>query len=275
VPCFCETKEASVRNLAVAVLVLMFLCLATLPAVFADTLQDAELNINGTTFSGVGPALGAPGVNAAGFNTTTGVGTITITVLGTACTSCNVDLWLLDPAAIPFYNEYGVKTGSAGAGQSWQIDVPDYASDGNITGNVIANTDANTLSNANNVPGTLDNYLLNCGAFGGGSANGNCNDEVSMALGFSFASPGTGNEEVVTFNVSTTGCVSGSVCLEDVQPVDGNNNSQKQVFYSATATSQAVCTGPSCGPPPPTPEPSMLLMLGGSLCGLLGLRKKL
>ena len=279
------------RKLAIAVVVLLFLCLATLPAAFADNLQDAELNVNGTTYCGVsssapgclnppvfGPG-GYSGLSTSGGFTSTGQGTVTITVLGTACSSCNVDLWLFDPVGVPFYNEYGATSGSASTGESWQIDVPDYDADGNtpaLGGSIIANTDADTLANTNYVPGITDDYLLQCGANGGGAANSNCNDNVSMALGFDFTSPGAGNEEIITFVASNSGCEGSGICLEDVHPVDGNNTSSTTLYYSASAESQPVCTGPSCVvPPPPTPEPSALLMLGSSLCGLLGFRRKL
>lgn len=256
------------RKLAMAVVVLTILCLAALPAAFADNVQDAQININGTQIAGA-PIVSGGGVDASGFSNSTGLGTITITVLGGSCSSCNVDVWLLDPASVVDYNEYGQNGGTLASGQSWQIDVPDYDGDSNHTGTILSNTENNTLDDFNHIPGHVDNFL-------GGCSGSDCNDIVSMALGFNFGDPGSGNEEVVTLTVSTTSCMSdaSSVCLEDTHPPDPGA-SGSAYFFSGTAVTQPQCTGPNCGGPPPTPEPGILWMLGTSLCGLLSFRRKL
>lgn len=264
------------KKLAISALGFVFVCLLTLPPALGQQPQDDELNVNGSTSSGSN-IFTAPGVNAAGYNQTTGLGTLTVTVSGSSCSTCNVDLWLFTPVATPFQNEYGATTGSVSSGQSWQIDVPDNDPSGNRTGNIISNTDLNTLDNTNHVTGNTSNYLNDCGAnTSGGTVDSTCNDLVSMAIGFTFGSPGSGNQEVLTFTASLTGCVSGSICLEDIHPPDGNNpNGGGILFFSATETSGPICTGPSCGPPPPTvPEPSTWLTLGTSLVGLFGFRKR-
>ena len=259
------------KKLAISALGFVFVCLLMLPPALGQQPQDDELNINGSTSSGSN-IFTAGGVNAAGYNQSTGLGTLTVTVNGSSCSTCNVDLWIFTPVGTPFQNEFGSTTGSVSSGQSWQIDVPDNNPSGNRTGNIIANTDANTLDNTNHVTGNTSNYLNDCGANSGGSVDSTCNDLVSMALGFTFGSPGSGNVEIVTFTTSLTGCVSGSICLEDVHPQDGNNpNGGGTLFFSATETSRAICTGPNCGT---VPEPSTWLTLGTSLVGLFGFRKR-
>jgi hypothetical protein len=253
-----------VRKLAVALVVGALVCLAGVSSAFADSLQDSEININGTITPS---SLVATGVDASGFNTATGVGTITITVDGTdSCTSCYVDVWLFEPAGVPDYNEYGATSGTAASGQSWQIDIPDYLSDGNITGTILANTDANALDNTNNVPGTVDNFLGSC-------SGASCNDLVSMALGFNFTNPGAGQEELITLDVNNTGCDAGSICLEDVHPPDPNNANGVTLYFSGTAVAQAAGTGGGGGTS--VPEPSTWVMLACSLFALLIFRRKL
>jgi len=267
-----------VRKLAIATVVLMVLYFGVLPAAFADNLQDVSININGT----VSPegSISGTGVTSTGFDpsSTTIGGTITITVLGSACTSScgeNVDVWIFDPPSVPDYNEYGATSGAASTGENWQVDVPDYDSEEDPTcpgsgvcldpnhpnTDILANTDADTLSNSNNVPGAVDNYLGTC-------SGADCNDIVSMALGFDFTNPGAGNEEVITIEVNSTGCTEGGICLETVQPVDPNNATSSVVYMDGSAVSEAI------SPVGAVPEPSSLLMLGSALMGMLVFRKK-
>jgi hypothetical protein len=246
-----------VRKLAISAAVLTLWCLAAVPAF--GQIQDAELNVNGNTYSFVSGVLGAPGVNGSGLNTMTGVGAISVSVLGTSCSSCNVDLWFWDPAGVPQFDEWGATSGTLASGQSWQIDAPPASdtADSNRVSTILANTDGNSLDDTNHVPGTASN-------FGGNCSGSDCDGPTSMALGFNFKSPGSGFKEVITFDLSTTGCQqSASICLEDINP-----DTDTTIYFTGVASVVKVGV-------PTTPEPGTLLLLGTGLSALLGLRKKL
>lgn len=253
------------------------LCVAVAPAFCTSSLQDWEFNVNGTDYY---PAAGntlatVPGLNASAFNATTGQGTLTLTFDPGAAGSYYVGAWFFDPASVPFYNEYGVVNGAAASGQTWQIDIPEYdATSANIgSGTIIDNLAAGTLSDTNSVPGGLTNYLDNCGANGGGAANANCNDLVSMAQGFNFTLAAN-QEEVITLNLSASN--PGGFTLEDVHPVDGNNSSATDVFYSASAATETVGGGGGGGGGGSTvPEPETWVLLAMSAVFLAGGARKL
>lgn len=230
----------------------LLLPLAALTQVaFADiSLQDYQFNINGTQycpggFCGAGDITAVPGLNAAGFNATTGTGTLSYTTTS----SGNFDLWIYDIVGTPDFNEYGAQSGSAQSNadgiQSWQIDVPDYNSDPNHTGTILANTGADSLDNTNHVPGTANNYFDSC------STGGNCNDITSMATGFDF-SVASGYHEVITLNLSTTAPASGFY-LETIHPTDPNNANATDLYFTASATQV---------PNTSTPEPGSWVLLG-------------
>ncbi len=238
---------------------------------FAD-LQDWEFNVNGTDYY---PANGdtfasVPGLNSSGFNSTTGLGTLQL-VFNAGPGSYYVGAFFFDPVGIPFYNEYGAVNGSTPSGRSWQIDVPEYdvSSTANHGAGTIVDHLANeSLNDTNTITGTTDNYLKNCGANGGGSANASCNDFVSMAQGLKFTL-GANQEEVITLTLGTSD--PGGFSLEDIHPVDGSNSAAADIFYSATAMTEPNGTKP----PPPVPEPASwsLLGLGGGIL-TLGLRRR-
>lgn len=232
------------------------------PAAFAD-IADYMLNVNGTTYCPGGGEAGSPllcnstgGLAAAGatgtLNTTfpggTGLGTDTLVFNPGAPGTYFVDFFVFENVntANPF-DQYGSTSGALGAGQSWQIDVPDASYLGELgtagAGTIVANTAGNTLSDTNYVPGKLSNSdLSSCGFFSGGSAVATCDDGASMALGLSFTLA-AGEEEVLTFTVQQT--APGVFALATIDPTTGTTD-----YLSLTGSTQPV------GIPPTTPEPS-------------------
>ena len=237
------------------------------PAMFADV-TDYLFNANGTSYcpststvgtcSNYGGLAAVPGLftNLDMSNGGTGLGTLTLTYTPGAG-SYNVDFWLFEQLSQPGWNEYGNTGGSPVSGQSWQIDVPDYDYGGELgtpgAGTIIANTQANTLANVNYVPGGTDDYNLTC--FGIAT----CNDYVSMAMGFNFTLA-AGQEEVVSFNVSTTAPSSGFY-LEQIHPVDGANTAETDYFLTGSASAQPIGTT--------TPEPGSAILVGASMALVL------
>jgi hypothetical protein len=247
------------------------LCIAAKPA-FSDDLQDWEFNVNGTDYYPSGGATfgSVPGLDSSGFNSATGLGTFTLTFNPGAAGSYYIGAWFFDPVGVPFYNEYGAVNGSPAAGQSWQVDVPDYDSDSNHTGTIIGNLEAGTLNDTNEIPGTADNYLGDCPSSPATPAS-SCNDAVSMAQGFNFSLTAN-QEEVITLTLSSTN--PGGFNLEDIHPIDGNNPSQAEVYYSASAVTEASCTV-NCGPPPPIPEPASWSLFGTAIAFVtVGMRRR-
>jgi hypothetical protein len=249
-------------------------CITAQPA-FSD-IQDWEFNINGTDYYPAGGATFAsvPGLNVSGFNTTTGIGTITLTFDPGTGGNFYIGAWIWNPAGVPFYNEYGAVNGSAASGQSWQIDVPEYdvTNDSNHgPGTILDNLAAGALSDTNSIPGTTSNYLQNCGANGGGAINTSCNGDVSMALGFSFSLADSTQEEVITLNVSNSN--PGGFSLEDVHPVDAANTSATDLYFSGSAVEQAVGSSGPPPPPPAVPEPASYLLLA-TVAAFLGIRMR-
>ena len=182
--------------------------------------QDYLTNVNGTqyydTFSG-------SGLNTAGFDTTTGLGTLTLT-FNPGPGNYYVDAYFNMDLATPFFNEYGTAVGSPSAGQTWQIDDPIY-------GTIFGNAQNDTLDNTNHIPGQVDNYDGSC-------SRPNCNGDVSWAMGFDF-SLAAGEEEVITLNLLQTQ-PSGGFYLVQTHPADPNNAGPTYVYFSGNASTQTV-----------------------------------
>jgi hypothetical protein len=239
--------------------------LGTAPAMFAD-ITDYLYNLNGTsscpasstvgTCSNYGGFAAVPGLSSS-LDTSdggTGLGSLTLT-FNPGAGSYNVGLWLFEQLQQPGWNEYGSFGGTPVAGQSWQVDVPDYdynSSDPNFgflpagAGTIVANTQAGTLSNTNYVVGNNSEYVLSC------TGDPTCNDYVSMAMAFGFTLT-AGQEEVVTFNVSAS-APTGGFYLEQIHPADGANTTETDYFLTGSAAAQPVGTT--------VPEPGSGMLVG-------------
>ncbi len=240
-------------------------------SMFGDVV-DYMLNVNGTTYCPAttqATCTSTGGLAAAGatgnLDTTfggTGLGTVDLTFNPGAPGTYNVGFWVFEelfPAS--GQNEYGTSGGSLAAGQSWQIDTPDFALpyDPNTglpsgAGSIIANTAASTLNDTNYIPGTLSQYAYDCGP------SPNCNDYTSLAQSFNFTL-GAGEEEVLSFSVSTTAPTSGFY-LEQIAPKDGANNNEIDYYYTASASTESVCTSNCSAVPEPSSSIPLLALAG-------------
>jgi hypothetical protein len=224
-----------------------------------------SVNANGTVyedFSGGGstPLSIIPGMNTAAWNPASGLGSFVYTDTGTGARFFDVFINL--DLGNAFWNEYASTSGSPASGETWQADTPDFDCDANRCGNIIFNADSNALDNTNHIPGQVDNYLIDCGADGGGTVNLDCNNDVALALGFSYSVP-AGDQALLTFNVSTTAPATGFF-LRQIKPLDGDNDPQT-VYFSGNVTIQQQAV----------PEPGTLILLGSGLTCLIRSRRRI
>lgn len=223
-------------------------CFAPRAALADITLQENLFNVNGTQYY---DTFSVPGLSVSGFNQSTGLGTLVLT-FNPGPGSYYVDAYFDLELGVPFFNEYGSVSGSAAAGQSWQIDDP-------ILGTIFPNTQNNALDNTNHIPGTVDNFLGTC-------SGSNCNGDVSWAMGFAFTL-GAQQEEVITLNLLQTAPGNGFY-LEQVHPEDPNNPTEVDAYFNGSAVTKPVTTG--------VPEPGtwILLMTGALVLLLAGSRSR-
>jgi len=210
-----------------------------------------------------------PGLNTAAWNTTTGLGTLTLTFNPGVAGSYFFDAFFDHQVHVPFYNEFGSVSGAPGAGITWQIDEPEFG-DANRTGNIFTHTSTNTLDNLNHIPGQLSNFFNNCGANGGGAVNANCNNDVSMAMGFNFILSAN-QSATITLTASTSQPTAGFF-LRQTDPASSDDPLTDNVYLQG-----AISIGTTTAPPTTVPEPETLLLLsaGVSVLGLGAFRKRL
>lgn len=199
------------------------------PAATIDLFEYA-FNIDETVTNGSAP----PGVNVAGFDTGTGLGTISVSITGPG--AHYVSLFVdheIDENINTFFNELGSTAGTAAAGQSWEIDEPGFMA-GDIYRNFtnIALDSTNSISHAPN--------------------------DVAMAIGWEFLL-GADETALIRFVLSTdplTGFV-----LTQIDP-----DSQASLNFASTLTIQGGEQG--------VPEPGALLLVGAALLALLDARRR-
>lgn len=166
-----------------------------------------------------------PAVDMSAFDTSTGLGEITVSLSSASGGSFSVLAFLdheIDELVNTFFNEDGLMHGTAPLGMSWEIDEPGYS-----TGDIYSNFLADALDNSVGAPGTV------------------FPDDVSMAIGWHFDLL-AGESAVVKFTVSLLDL--GLPALEQFDP-----DSMASLFFSSTLTKNEI------------PEPATLSLLGMSL----------
>jgi PEP-CTERM motif len=196
------------------------------------TLFEHAFNIDGTVSNGSAPA----GVNLGAFDTTTGLGTVTVRLQGAG--SRYVGLFAdheIDEAINTFFNEVGSVSGTAAAGQSWEIDEPGYS-----FGDIYANFTGGALDNTNGVPA--------------GSP-----DDVSMAMAWAFVLQ-PDQVATVSYLFSTTAPTSGFYLTQF------DRDSQSSIYLSSGLA--IVNDGGQ------VPEPTSWALTGLSLAALALMRRR-
>ncbi|HRD94880.1 MAG TPA: PEP-CTERM sorting domain-containing protein [Rubrivivax sp.] len=189
------------------------------------SLFDFAFNIDGVVTSQASPA----GVSIAGFDTGTGLGTITVSLGGVG--PHYVGLFVdheIDETTNTFFNEHGATSGGALAGQSWEIDEPGF-----VFGDIWTNFKTGALDGTNGVPSTGP-------------------DDVSMAQAWSFALA-QGETAALRFWISDVLPANASFYLTQTDP-----DSQASLYFWS---SLRIDSGGNA------PEPSSLALVGLGLLG--------
>jgi len=190
-------------RLSCAVCALYTLSFSVADAATIDLFEWA-LNIDGAVSN---PTQGDPipsGVNVAGFNDSTGLGAISITIIGAG--SHAFDAFFdheIDEAINTFFNENGAVTGASAAGQSWEIDEPGF-----IFGDIYTNFMNSNLDNINAVPAGLE-------------------EDVSMAVGWDFVLA-AGEQATIDILLSLSAPTSGFFLTHS------DPDSDESIYFSST-----------------------------------------
>ena len=209
-------------------------------AVVTIDLYGTAINVDGTetvlvdVYTTVDPA--PAGVSLAGFDTTTGLGTITATITGLGAHT--IDLFVdheIDESTNTFYNEFGAATGVLAAGQSWEIDEPGY-----VSGDIYDNFKFSTLDNTNGVPSGFE-------------------DDVSMALGWDFTLAADETARII-FELSTV-APAGGFYLTHTDP-----DSNASIYFNSALEIRSEAPG--------VPAPATLVLMAAGVLGLGGVARR-
>ncbi len=202
------------------------------------SLFDYAFNIDGTfTDLFPPPAPGSPvppEANISSFDTTTGLGSISVMVNGNGShyVGLFVDHDINRIGNTGFFDEFGdTSVAPPAPGQSWEIDEPGF-----VFGDIFSNITAGTLDNSNGVP--LSSFPLG--------------EDVSMALAWDFLLSPLDKKATVTFNVGEVAPLSGFYLSQE------DSLTGEKIFFSSNLDIE------------PVPEPTTIALLGIGILGLAG-----
>lgn len=196
-------------------------------------LADLALNLDGALYF-----LGDPlpvTVHDSGFNTTTGLGALSVLVRGAGAHV--VRLFVdheMDQAVNGFSNEFGAVQGIPASGQSWEIDRPGFP-----FGDIFTNVTSGQLDTSNGVPITMP-------------------DDVSLALGWDLTLQ-AGESALVTFVLGAGTAPPGFALIHT------DTETQTTLAFTSTLTLETDTN--------PVPEPATGLLLGSGLLALAACRR--
>jgi hypothetical protein len=208
----------------------VILCFAAVlgTASSAPVLFDYGLNLSGDIFTFGGSPFPA-NVDSSGFDFNTGLGTITVDVAPAAAGNYFVDVFFDHDLSSRFGNEQGSVSGSAAAGQTWQIGPPGagvFSGDGQVIDAFSSDSFDDTNHSTSNPP-----------------------FDVSMGMGFHFSLSAT-QSAVVVFHVTTAAPTGFYLRQFDA------DNPANQIFFSASETAGGAQS------PVPEPAPAVLTLAG-------------
>jgi hypothetical protein len=286
-----------VRKVGLSAAILAVLFFVGISAAFGDSVagvQDSLLVLTGPGSGGVGnvgvdavpfdgdssTVFGGPqgstwSVSETGLfgngSTDSAYGQIVVTLTAATTGTYDANMYFNDILGTPGYNEFATAAGTLAAGESYEAGVPGSTSA--PAANTVENDVATlaVLNNTNSIPGGTSNYLDNC-------TGPTCNGTVGVGLGLA-VSLSAGDSETFTFDVSNT-APAGGFYVDQTHPADGNNPTQLDAFFSATAASGSNGGGNNGGggngggTNVPEPGAAGLLAVGLAALGFFSQRRK-